>query len=437
MLMVVELTRGHGESRRKSDLSGPAWRRKKERAREGEIVTGQVPAWVAIEGDKLVLIPGRAEAVRQVFRLAAGGYGTPRIVAKLNREGVPPIGTAGKWVKGYVGRILRDRRAVGEYQPRKGKHRVPDGDPVPNYFPAVVTEEEFFAARAGAAERGRLRGRSASPGVNLFAGLVKNARAGDAYYMTSRVDRGHKYRVLVATNSQQGLSPCWSFPYPVFERAVLSMLAEIDPAEIVGADQGGNEVMTLSGELASVEGQIAKLEAELETGDIPSLARALRAREERRRNLTARLADARARAAHPLAASWGEALSLSAALDQAPDPEDARLRLRSALRQIVSEMWLLVVPRKLVRLAAVQVYFHEGGRRDYFIHYSPAHHSYAGRRETAWSARSLVEVAEPGSLDLRNPAHAADLAKTLEAIDPAELGADRPCPRRRRKGQSG
>ena len=40
--------------------------------------------------------------------------------------------------------------------------------------------------------------------------------------------------------------------------------------------------------------------------------------------------------------------------------KEARLRLRSALRRVVSEMWLLVVPRgHRNRLAAVQVYFAE------------------------------------------------------------------------------
>ena len=154
-----------------------------------------------------MLIPERAKIVKRLFNLAANGYGTPRIVAKLNKEKVPPIGKTGKWVKGYIGKILRDRRAIGEYQPRKGKKREPDGDPVPNYFPAAVTEKEFFAARAGAAERGKLRGRLGTQHVNIFAGLLKNAREGDSYYMTMRVECGHHYNVLITNNSQQGLSP--------------------------------------------------------------------------------------------------------------------------------------------------------------------------------------------------------------------------------------
>jgi DNA invertase Pin-like site-specific DNA recombinase len=421
MIAIVELSRGHRESKRKLDLSGPAWRKKKEGAREGRIVTERLPAWVAIKDGKLVLIPERAEAVKLIFDLASTGYGTPRIVAKLNKLGVPPIGKTGKWVKGYIGRILRDRRAIGEYQPRKGKKREPDGDPVRLYFPAVVSEKQFFAARAGAAERGQLRGRLGTQSTTVFAGLLKNARAGDSYYMTSRVERGLRRHVLITNESQNGRSPCWSFPYAVFEWAVLSMLAEIDPQEIIGPNAVGNEVMVLSGELATVEGRIAELEAELTTGDVPSLARALRALEERKRDLMARLADKRAKAAHPAAESWGECRSIVSVLEKASDPEEVRLRLRSVLRRIVSEIWLLVVPKGMTRLAAVQVYFQGGKRRDYLIMHRPAHHSFGGRKEAQWSCRSLATVSTPGELDLRTRDHANRLEKTLATID---LGTD-------------
>ncbi len=417
MLMIVELARGHRESKRKSDLSGPAWRRKKEGAREGRIVTDRLPAWVTTEGGKLTLIPERAEAVRLIFRLAATGYGTPRIVAKLNKEGVPPIGKTGKWVRGYIGRILRDRRAVGEYQPRKGKRKEPDGEVVPNYFPQVVTEEEYFAARAGAAERGQLRGRLGTQQVNVFAGLIKNARAGDAYYMAMRVERGKRHHVLLTCGSQEGLSPCWSFPYLVFERAILSLLAEVDPREIVGKSKGSNDVVALSGELATVESKIAELEAELASGDIPSLARALRGLEDRKLDLVARKASAQAKAAHPLADSWGECRSLVSVLNTAPDPDDARLRLRSILRRIVSEIRLLVVPRKMTRFAAVQIHFTGDGVRHYLIKYRAPHTSYAGRREAHWEVRSFTTEEAGENLDLRDPKQAAQLAEVLETVE--------------------
>jgi hypothetical protein len=169
--------------------------------------------------------------------------------------------------------------------------------------------------------------------------------------------------------------------------------------------------------LAEVEGRIAVLEAELETGDVPSIARALRAREDRKRDLATRLADARARATHPVAESWGEARSLLSALDGAPDPEEARLRLRSALRRIVSEAWLLVVPKGLARLAAVQIHFKGDGRRDYLVFHRPPHHCFGGRKEGALRAWSLADVASPADLDLRKRKDARDLEKLLAGID--------------------
>jgi DNA invertase Pin-like site-specific DNA recombinase len=420
MLMIVELSRGHRESKRKSDLSGPAWRKKKEGARKGSIVTERLPAWVTIKDGRLTLIPERAATVKQIFYLAATGYGTPSIVAKLNRDKVPPIGKTGKWVRGYVGTILRDRRAIGEYQPRKGKKRVPDGEPVKDYFPAVVSEKEFFAARSGASERGQLRGRLGTQFINVFAGLLKNAREGDAYFLTQRIEKQRNF-VLITANSQEGISPCFSFPYLVFERAILSLLAEINPGEILGRDQGDNEVVELSGELATVDVKITELEAELLGGDVPSVARVLRTLEERKRDLVARLADARAKLAHPLAESWGECLSLSSALDKAPDPEDARLRLRSALRRVVDQIFLLVVPRRLERMAAVQIFFKGGGRRDYLIFYLPPHHGFGGRKEACLQTYSLTDGAALGPLDLRKPAHAARLEKALQRLGTEDL----------------
>jgi DNA invertase Pin-like site-specific DNA recombinase len=100
MLMIVELSRGHRESKRKSDLSGPAWRKKKAAAREGGIVTERLPAWVKIEGGKLVLIPDRARTVRTIFRLAASGYGTPGSWGNSPRTRSPPSARRGSGSRG-------------------------------------------------------------------------------------------------------------------------------------------------------------------------------------------------------------------------------------------------------------------------------------------------------------------------------------------------
>jgi hypothetical protein len=394
-------------------------------------------------GGKLVLIPERAAVVRLIFDLCLAGYGSKVIAKKLTDEGVKPLGRVGRWRRNYVGLILADRRALGELQPRL-RDGTKDGGPIPNYYPAVVTEDEWQRSRGAALQRKIRRGR-VSKVPNPFAGLLRDARDGGTYFLQGRpagVKGGMRY-VLFNTGAWEGNARGHAFPYDVFERAVLSLLAEIDPHEILNGDHGPDETQARAGELARLEQKIAELEAELLKGDVAALARVLRTLEEQKRDVVARLAEARQKAANPLSEAWGECQSLIGALDAAPDPEDARVRLRTALRRIIDSVWLLVVPRprrprkvrrdrKLKgkttgaywdRLCAVQIWFADGRRhRDYLIHYRPPA-ARAKERGGLWQAVAFAGVAGVGDLDLRQRDHAAKLEKALLALD-LDAGAD-------------
>jgi hypothetical protein len=290
---------------------------------------------------------------------------------------------------------LNDRRAVGEYQPRT-RGRRPDGPPVPGYFPAAVTEEEYGAAQAGADKR-RKKGSGGKERkahrigkhVNLFAGLVKNARDGDDYIAATK-----PVRVLVNARSQAGGGRAYSIPLLVFEAGLLDRMKEINPREILNGDGGPDESLVLAGRLAAVEAELDAIDADVAAnGYNPAAGRRSAELHERKVDLTARLAQARQEALHPLSETWGECKTLLDALHSAADPADARLRLRAALRRMVSGVWLLVVPRgrTRTRLAAVQVFFAGGGRRrDYLIHYVAAGRGRKGveKRKGYWQVRS-------------------------------------------------
>jgi DNA invertase Pin-like site-specific DNA recombinase len=98
MMAIMELSRGHAESRRKSEIIGKAWRGKKARARDGgEIVTKQVPSWLRVENGRFVfevahsppLQPDRLGQQSLTFvqcdRLSNVGDG--RVCGKRNRGG--------------------------------------------------------------------------------------------------------------------------------------------------------------------------------------------------------------------------------------------------------------------------------------------------------------------------------------------------------------
>jgi Recombinase len=62
---------------------------------------------------------------------------------------VPAFGPSPKWDQSTIHNMLRNRATIGEHQPkriRNGK-RVPDGNPIPGFYPAAIDESLFDAAQ--------------------------------------------------------------------------------------------------------------------------------------------------------------------------------------------------------------------------------------------------------------------------------------------------
>jgi DNA invertase Pin-like site-specific DNA recombinase len=439
MFAIVELSRGHSESEAKSFRSTGNWEKALRLARdEGGPMTRRLPAWVEIGEDGIPrLILERAAAIKRILALATAGYGMTRIVKQLNADGIHAFGDreqdepdedgsihyrkvggkpfgCGEWRTSYVRSILSDRRVLGELQPcdRDGK---PKGDPIPGYYPPVVTEGEFYAARAAVLGRknggtANRQGRLGNDVANLFAGLLRNARDGSTYYAAIRVDRprsdrphggkrphppanGKPYvtRVLRTQSGIEGRGHNHTFPYAVFERAVLSRLQELDPADVLGQDKPA-DVTVLQGELDYVKERRAKLAALLRgDDDVDELVAELRRLKDREAELLGQLDEAQERAAKPLEETWRVAQSLVGLLDGAAgeDREDRRLRLRAALRRMVDSVWLLVVPRGRDKVAAVQIRFEGGGRREYLVWHRGPQANQNGRDEGWYRLASI------------------------------------------------
>lgn len=383
MMMIMELSRGNSESRVKSERCGAAWAEKKRLARGGEVMTGNAPRWFKRDTDgktavvrdgKLVPDPARVAVVKRIFKMAADGYGNVTIAKKLKEANVQSFGGRREtWTRSYLGLILKDRRALGEHQPMKnGK---PDGSVIPHYYPAVVTEEEWLAARSGRQQRTKTRGRRGKH-INIFAGVLKCALDRGPYHMTTwSLSSGKKQRALINFRSVEGLEKCRSFPYDTLEAAVLSQLREVDPSVFSEANSQPSDLAVLSGEQAGIDAELAALAADMETNGYSStLANRVRVLESRRSKLAEKVADVRQRATCPTGEAWGEVKTLSQLLAAATDPADVRMRLQTALRRVVTEAWMVVVPRGSVRLAAVSLYFGEGEAapfRTYFVIHRP------------------------------------------------------------------
>lgn len=228
MLAILTFIRANEESVTKAGRLRRAWEAKRSAAGKKPL-TARCPAWLKMRPDRsgFEAIPERAEVVQEVFRMAAEGIGQHAIAAELNRRGRPTWGDAGRrpasyWQRSYIAKLLNSPAAMGTLVPRV--HQRLDGrkvsralDPVPGYYPAVVDEVTFEAARA---RRGRRTGRGSSGAVgghlkHLLAGLArcplcsgtmtrveKGPRGGRAYLVCSRakVGAGCEYKsVPVAT----------------------------------------------------------------------------------------------------------------------------------------------------------------------------------------------------------------------------------------------
>jgi hypothetical protein len=416
---ALEAMRGNSESNAKSMRNGAAWKRKRQAARDGgATMTRSLPAWIEERNGERCLIPERAEAIRRIFQLAARGYGIVLTIKALISAGVPAFGLSGHWSQSYIALLLKDRRVLGEFQPRV-LGGEPDGEVIMGYYPAVVTEEEWYAARAGSAQRTKHRGRQAEEHINVFAGLLKNALEGDSYISLAKVIGARRKRILKNVSGTEGRAKLRTFPFVPFEAVILGKLREIDPHSILNGDQGPDESLTLAGKLAGVQSELSEAVSFMnENGFSVAIGKRIADLESRSQDLTDRLAAARQKAAHPLSETWGEAKTLLDAIESADDSRDARLRLQTALRRIVESIQVLVVPRGKDRFAAVQIWF-DGGRkhRDYLIFYQPPNGYSRKCPDGDWWVKSLAEALGDGEvgLDLRRRDHADKLRIVLES----------------------
>jgi DNA invertase Pin-like site-specific DNA recombinase len=387
MLMIVELMRGHSESKVKSERLTAVWGEKKSKARASRSVeTTRVPGWLEVDGrrtegkhkvgGRFVKVADRVKVVRRMFQLALEGYGLSAIVKTLTAERVPTWGQSAKWSKAYVRKIISGRAVLGEYQPRKGAEA--EGEAVPDYYPAVIDTETWEAAQNALAGR---RDRPGSPGkkvANLFSGMLwdglTRSRMLVAWQTRGRPGSRSKARVLVSADSMEGRAATVSFPYDVFEEELLRHLAEIDTAEVFGNGLT-SRVAELETQLAGVKARRAEVQAALEDPDgegAAALARTDARLEEREAELTRQLAEERRKQANPPAAALAEAQALMGRpvgvgrlLVGAAKMEEARDRLRVLLRNAIEAVWVVAVAKGVYRLAHVRVIFREGGHRNY------------------------------------------------------------------------
>lgn len=255
MELVFELGRASGESSRKSDLITKSWEKRRGDAAKGKPISSIAPGWLVVEGTgddrRYAINPQRAEIVRDIFTWTLQGIGHRTVAKKLNDAKVETFGTgkgkARAWDRGYIHKIINDRAVIGEYQPHKMitepdpelpgetmQVRRPFGDPVKDYYPAVIDLETFQRVQASRPKTG---GATSNRVSMLFPQLLIDSATGSQIYYHAHAGKhgGHgRYVVsdVAAFNRErtEGTEEATvgRWPYPSLEYAILSTLQEID-----------------------------------------------------------------------------------------------------------------------------------------------------------------------------------------------------------------
>ena len=274
IVSLIGMERSYNESQTKSLRIRDSWKRRRANAHQ-KPMTSMARSWLRRDKDgKFELIEERAAIIRQIHEWCAGGVGIYAITARLNRSGVRPFGKSNGWHQSYVARLLKDRAVLGELQPHRHDdgRRVPEGDVISDYYPAVVDADTFYCSQSAlGSRRNHGAGRKGANLSNLFSGLTVCACCHSKMHVVSKGSGPKGGRYLVCDASRRGLA-CqaggWRLEH--FETSFLSFVREADIGSLVRDDESktralDDESAAMRGRLASISEQMEKTYALLDT----------------------------------------------------------------------------------------------------------------------------------------------------------------------------
>jgi DNA invertase Pin-like site-specific DNA recombinase len=377
--LVLQMCMAHEQSKEKSRRVGAVWHAKRERARAGEPMFRRCPAWLTWDDDEKAFKPvGQAvTAIEYIFQRTLEGCGQRQLVAELNKLH-KPLATSKTWNSSYVQKVLNDRAVLGELLPHRFDEsgiRVPDGEPITDYYPRVISDKVFYAAGAAKDRRKKAKGPN-SKFVNLFVGLLRGDDGHSLHLQTTRAKRKsgmYVQRRLVSYGHLRGVkgSSSLSMNYEVLEALVLEFLYELDPACLEARSNSGQFVAAAEAKVDGIKRRMADLRTLLADASqsavvVSDVADALTRLGEQLVEADGELAalrqEAEASVSHPLE----QTRSVLDALAKKPEAEQhaLRLKLRSLVGAIVERIDIRMHKRSNRRVDAdVEIRLQSGERR--------------------------------------------------------------------------
>jgi len=265
MFSLISMSRSHEESAVKAKRLSASWENRRRLASDSKRpMTGQCPRWLRVSEDKTCfeVIEERAEIIRGIFDQSIAGTGQRKIAASLNERGILTFNGGEMWHPSYIAKIIRSKSVIGEYQPKqKGE---PVGEAIPDYYPAIVSEDLFDKAQAARISRMNpsSAGRKGEKFSNLFSGLCKCLECDSTFRMIKN-GRSHMFRCN-SNYMDNGCACTKRWRYHDVENAALLVISEkIDWFSALGGHTNSKQkleskITILNGKLSDTEKQVGR-----------------------------------------------------------------------------------------------------------------------------------------------------------------------------------
>jgi len=245
IISITIMTRAHDESLTKSRRQRAAWSNKRANIATKKL-TARCPLWMKLNDERteFSFIPERVELVKEIIVLAKNGMGQAAIAKMLNERGTPSFsGNVNGWHPSYIQKILTSKQLYGEFQPGETQNgrKIINSDPIENYYPALITKDEFYSLQAFRAQNyvGGGRAKKGSTVPNLLSGVLKCGYCGSTMVIAGAaakrittadgVTTRPPKKVLVCDAGRRGMG-CYAvqWGFNEFETAFMSFCRGID-----------------------------------------------------------------------------------------------------------------------------------------------------------------------------------------------------------------
>lgn len=332
------------------------------------VIHGKPPFWIRWDRDagRYTLHPERAKIMREAVALALDGIGTSGIAKRFTAKGYKTHSGKSRWEDTSLYYQLRSRALFGEYTPKRidsGK-RHERCDPIPDYYPALLTREQFYELQAVLdARKQNIKGRRGS-GImfNLFGRLLRCGHDGTLMHVITRRNKKGG-RKLYTSLANEDFSV--SFPYEPLVTAFIQFVTEVrlKPKTKNQTD----DVAVWRGQMVERKARLAALRAALKGGDVSKLnvvietiAQVQTEIDDLHSRIERKLAEQQKVAASPADISD---LSRTLRAAKGDDAVELKQRLRIAIADVVREAHIWVHGNTVKRVAVLLVVLRDGEER--------------------------------------------------------------------------